>query len=128
LAERVSALGLATSDVSLDALLKEHVASSIAGHEATDIAAHPPRYAEWQQHRSAYLQGELEAQRVAEKKREMMERILELRARDEKLRFFEQADRIELGIASKTSKEAPEKVGKEEVFVAAPGERGRGVA
>ena len=71
------------------------------------------------------LGDEKEVLGIKKKKEELVQKLLELKVRDEKLRFFEQEEKINLGVSLQPKIMETEDVEEEEIFVNAPGERGR---
>jgi len=103
--------------------LAKLVADTFAVVAASDTAALKDTYIRWTEEQQQELDSQLKRHLSERKKRELAERLVSLRAREERLRFFEQQTQIELTIAD-TPTELPIKVASiEEQFVAPPGER-----
>lgn len=103
--------------------LVRRVSDAIARVAASDAAKQKETYARWTVERQQQVDAQLERYRTERKKREIAQRLVSLRQREEKLRFFEQQTKIDLTIAD-APKELPIKVASiEEQFVAPPSER-----
>ena len=89
----------------------------------SDVATQAAMYGRWAAERQADVDRDLEERRVAHRKREIADRILELRAREERLRYFEMQTQIELKISERPVDPLFEEAVSEEEFVAPPGER-----
>ena len=65
--------------------------------------------------------------RIVQKKSELIQKLKDLQIKEEKLRYFEQLEKIGLGVAKAAIQVKPQEEKKEEeVFVAAPSERTKG--
>ena len=110
----------------LEPLLKSFVEENISQHQNTDIEHQLSLYNEWEQARQDRLNKEVSEQQLKARKQAIVDRLMEIQAKDEKLRYFEQLEKIELGISERPDIKPIEDIKEEEIFVAAPGERGRG--
>lgn len=80
-------------------------------------------YRQWAADRQTEVDRQLEEHHIAQKKKDIVQRILDLQAREEKLRYFEKQSQIELKISERPPDPHLEEVVSEEEFVAPPGER-----
>ena len=90
------------------------------------MAAQRSLLLQWGDQREERLEGEMERVRRLHKKASIEQRLKELKAREERLRFFEQEDKIHLSISQLPRMRPIEDVKEEEQFVGTPGERGKG--
>jgi len=80
-------------------------------------------YRQWTNDRQTEVDKQLEDHRIELKKKDIVGRILDLQAREERLRYFEKQSQIELSISERPPDPHLEEVVSEEEFVAPPGER-----
>ena len=80
-------------------------------------------YRQWAVYQQAEVDRQIEQRRISQKKKDLVQRILDLRAREEKLRYFEKQSQIELKISERPPDPHIEEAVSEEEFVAPPGER-----
>lgn len=92
-------------------------------YEPIDIAAQAKLFEKWVKNRTIMLEEQVQRYQLEQKKRNIANRLLELKAKEEKLRYFEQRVKIELKISQQPVMKPIEDVVEEEQFVAPPGER-----
>ena len=109
------------SDV--DAQLSRLAEETAAEVSATDTATQLAQYRQWADDRQTEVDEQLERYRVERKKKDIVQRILDLQAREEKLRYFEKQTQIELKISERPPDPHIEEAVSEEEFVPPPGER-----
>jgi small subunit ribosomal protein S27 len=110
---------------STDAKLLKRVTDSLSVVSQTDIDQISTTYRGWINSRQSALDQQLEQYKLTQKKKQIALRLVELRQREEKLRYFEEQSKIELNIAELPSDWDRPVTGdvSEEQFVAPPGER-----
>ena len=126
MSERLRASGKVDSSAErCDALahLSQLAQLTVGQVSAVDVATQLSAYARWSAERQADVDDQLDRHRVADTKRELARRIVELRARDEKLRYFETEATIELRISERPADPHIEEAVCEEEFVPPPSER-----
>jgi len=106
-------------DAQLSRLAEETAAEVSANDTATQLA----QYRQWADDRQTEVDEQLERYRVERKKKDIVQRILDLQAREEKLRYFEKQTQIELKISERPPDPHIEEAVSEEEFVPPPGER-----
>ncbi|CAD5116272.1 DgyrCDS5179 [Dimorphilus gyrociliatus] len=112
-------------DLDLEKEVKKLMENTIAQTEAYDIEKQEKLYKNWNEIREESLKKEIEAMKVDQEKKEIAEKLIQLQNREEKLSYFEQLEKIKLGIQRGPKIVPITEVKEEEEFVAAPGERGR---
>ena len=115
---------LLVSDFELTSELESRVKNIISKMEPVDIADQMELYKKWNDTRQEKFNEEVEASRIEQRKREIADMLLELQAKEEKLNFFEQREKISLGISRMPPEETAE-AEEEEIFVAAPGTKAK---
>lgn len=103
----------------------QHVVQSV---EQTDIEDYKKLLSGWCENRQKLLDEYVRHVKMEKRKREIADRLLELKDREEKLSFFEQLGNISLGISRiKEEKDIEEKEEEkeEEQFVSAPTASGK---
>jgi len=88
-----------------------------------DIETQVALYRQWADDQQAEIDRQVEQHRISQKKKDLVQRILDLQAREEKLRYFEKQSQIELKISERPPDPHVEEAISEEEFVAPPGER-----
>jgi len=109
------------SDVDLQ--LSRLVEQATAEVSEKDIEMQEALYHQWADDRQSDVDRQVEEHRLSQKKQDIVKRILDLQAREEKLRYFEKQTQIELKISERPPDPHIEEVVSEEEFVAPPGER-----
>ena len=112
-------------DEPLQPLLKERVEKLTVGCEAQDITDQQRVYRRWEAERQDDIQTQIDTANNLQKRRQIAERLKELQAKEEKLSYFEQQEKIMLGVSRAPKFRPIEDVQEEEQFVAPPTERGR---
>jgi len=114
-----------TSDefADVDRQLSRLAEQTAADVSADDIATQLAVYRQWADERQTEVAEQLERHRVEQKKKDIVERILDLQARDEKLRYFERQAQIEIKISERPPDPQVEEAVSEEEFVPPPSER-----
>jgi len=107
----------------VDSQLSRLAEQTYAKVSAGDVETQQSLYHQWADDRQAEVDRQMEQQRVKQKKKDLVQRILELQAREEKLRYFESQAQIELKISERPPDPHIEEAVSEEEFVAPPGER-----
>ena len=74
---------------------------AIAKHQDSDINKQIQMFEQWEQNRSNLLQQQIRDYKMQRKKAELAKRLRELQAQEEKLSYFEQYDKIQLGIQNR---------------------------
>jgi len=126
LTERLKAAGkVDTSDElsDIDSQLSRLVERTAADVSDSDIETLSSLYRRWSDERQSELDEQLERYRVEQKKKDIVQRILDLQAREEKLRYFEKQTQIELKISERPPDPHIEEAVSEEEFVPPPSER-----
>ena len=100
--------------------LAEQTAAEVS---TEDMETQVSLYRQWADNRQTEVDRQLEEHRVDQKKKNLVQRILDLQAREEKLRYFEKQAQIELKISERPPDPHLEEAVCEEEFVAPPGER-----
>jgi len=100
--------------------LAEQTAAEVS---SKDIETQVALYHQWANDRQTEVDQQLEEHRIELKKKDIVRRILDLQAREEKLRYFEKQSQVELRISERPPDPHLEEVVSEEEFVAPPGER-----
>ena len=98
----------------------EQAAAEVSEH---DIETQVALYRQWAEDRQTEVDRQVEEHRVSQKKKDLVQRILDLQAREEKLRYFEKQTQIELKISERPPDPHLEEAVSEEEFVPPPGER-----
>jgi len=114
----------ASSDTDLSTL-RQRVIDSQSAVSATDCSRLTDMYRQWLDERQQLVDKQLQDAAVNVKKQEIAQRLLELKAREEKLRFFDEQTKLELKITELPAdwdRVVSDEV-SEEQFVAPPGER-----
>lgn len=126
LAEKLKVAGkVDTSDEfsDVDSQLSRLAEQTAAEVSTKDVETQATLYRQWAEVRRAEVDRQVEEQHLQQKKKEIVRRILDLQAREEKLRYFEKQVDIELRISERPPDPHVEEVVSEEEFVAPPGER-----
>lgn len=126
LSEKLKVAGqVDSSDELLDihAQLSRLAEETEAKTSAKDIETLLGLYRQWADDRQTEVDIQLEQHRIEQKKKDLVQRILDLQAREEKLRYFEKQTQIELKISERPPDPQIEEAVSEEEFVAPPGER-----
>jgi small subunit ribosomal protein S27 len=128
LVDKLRSAGKVATDESVDstdAKLLKRVTDSLSVVSQTDIDQISTTYRGWINSRQSALDQQLEQYKLTQKKKQIALRLVELRQREEKLRYFEEQSKIELNIAELPSDWDRPVTGdvSEEQFVAPPGER-----
>ena len=93
--------------------------------EKHDIALQRKLYEKWSVERKEDLEKQEADFALTQKKLDIATRLNELQRTEEKLRYFEQEQKIKLGIKRQPRMPPPEAEAEQEQFVAAPGERSK---
>jgi len=126
LAEKLTAAGKVDSSdafTDIDLQLSRLVEQTVDETSSNDIATQLGLYRQWTDERQMDVDRQLDDYRIKQKKQDLVRRILELQAREEKLRYFEKQSQIELKISERPPDPHIEEAVSEEEFVAPPGER-----
>jgi len=107
----------------MDSQLSRLCEQTAAGVSEKDIETQVELYRQWSDDRQTEVDRQVEQRRVDQKKKAIVQRILDLQAREEKLRYFEKQTQIELNISQRPPDPHIEEAVSEEEFVAPPGER-----
>ena len=105
---------------SLEEELQQRVDSVVKSAQELDIDENKELLVEWNENRQSQLEAEIKRVKIEKRKRELADRLLELKDREEKLSYFEQVGQISLGIARAPETEDLEDEEVEEQFVPAP--------
>ncbi|KAI0215793.1 28S ribosomal protein S27, mitochondrial [Lamellibrachia satsuma] len=116
----------AVAQESLEEALRAQVRAAIDAREAQDIDDQSLLLLRWNGERQERLDAEMERVRKLQKKASIEQRLKELKSREERLRFFEEEDKIHLSISQLPRMRPIEDVKEEEQFVGTPAERGKG--
>ena len=100
--------------------------AAIDARQAQDIDDQSSLLLRWNGERQERLDAEMERVRKLQKKASIEQRLKELKSREERLRFFEEEDKIHLSISQLPRMRPIEDVKEEEQFVGTPAERGKG--
>ena len=109
----------------LGAELKVKVEAAVAEQESMDIEKQTSLFKEWDELREAEVQRSLDAIRLHQQKIDIAERLQKLTEMEEKLRYFEQEQKVSLGISRMPRERPIDEVKEEEQFVPPPQERGK---
>jgi hypothetical protein len=90
---------------------------------SSDIEDQKQQFLGWEKNRETRLQEQIKLIQIKQKKNEVAQNLLELTAKEEKLRYFEQKSKIDLQISLQPQIRLIEEVIEEEQFVAPPSER-----
>lgn len=109
-------------------MLKDRLQSLAETHLEPDVKKQKEAFLEWEKKRDVLLEEQRLAYEVQAKKLALAAKLQQLQAREEKLRFFEEEDRISLGLEKSENmalrkKQVNDVDLSEEGFVAPPGER-----
>lgn len=108
--------------------LLSRVNAAISEHQDKDTESQTALFKEWVLQRDQLLQDQVEKLRKQTKQEELAKRLVALQEKEERLRYFEELDRIKIGMSKTTKEKAIKDVAQDELFVLPPGERGKGVA
>ncbi len=108
----------------MEAELRTRVENIVQKVEARDISDLGKLFAEWCDERQNIIDDIMRRLNIDKRKREIADRLLQLKDEEERLTFFEQLGKISLGM-SRVPKVEETEVKEEEVFVAAPGPVGK---
>lgn len=109
----------------LEKVAKTILEDTISKTEAYDMEKQEKLHSEWINKREESLKQEMEVIKIDQEKKDIAEKLIQLQKREEKLSYFEQLEKIKLGIQRAPKIVPIKEVTEEEEFVAAPGERGR---
>ena len=112
--------------IDLEKELVKMVDLVISKMEPVDVEEQCRLFDRWDEERQALVDTQVEQLRTTQRKRKIAERLLTLKSREERLRFFERQSKMDLIISMQPKIKPIEDVVEEELFVAPPGERGRG--
>lgn len=115
--------GKVADNIAVEEELLKLLNERINTYEPIDIAAQTKLFEEWVKNRTTLLEEQIQRYQLEQKKRTIANRLLELKAKEEKLRYFEQRVKIELKLSQQPVMKPIEDVVEEEQFVAPPGER-----
>lgn len=115
--------GKVADNIAVEEELLKLLNERINTYEPIDIAAQTKLFEEWVKNRTTLLEEQVQRYQLEQKKRNIAKRLLELKAKEEKLRYFEQRVKIDLKISQQPVMKPIEDVVEEEQFVAPPGER-----
>ena len=112
-------------DFSLEEKLQERVQNIVKAVEQKDIEEYTELQTVWCENRQKLLDEHVKSVEMDKRKREIADRLLELKDKEEKLSFFEQLGKISLGISRIREEKSLEDKKEEELFVSAPTSSGR---
>ena len=104
---------------------QERATAAITTHEPQDIESQHSLFSRWNDDRQQRLDAEIDRIRKLQMKTSIEQRLRDMKAREERLRFFEQEDKIHLSISQLPRMRPIEDVKEEEQFVGTPAERGK---
>jgi len=115
--------GKVMDSVDTGELLARHVKDVIARVEPIDAKEQRKLYSDWAMERESLLYEQVRRIQTEQKKLDVARRLLDLKAREEKLRYFDEQTKMDLAIADQPKMRPIEDVVEEEQFVAPPSER-----
>ena len=112
------------TDCDLQKLLEEKVKDTLKTQEPLDIAKQKELFQFWEETRNQLLNEQIKAYELQRRKLDIGKKLQSLQEKEEKLRLFEEQDRIALGISKAPQRRKLDKLNfEDEVFVLPPGER-----
>ena len=112
-------------DFNLEEKLHEQVKDIVQSVEQKDIEEYTELLNVWCENRQKLLDEHVRSLAMGKRKREIADRLLELKEKQEKLSFFEQLGKISLGISRIREEKSLEDAKEEEIFVSAPTASGK---
>lgn len=123
LSEQLKKTGKVSGDISLEDELLKLVNERIKTCEPIDVASQKKLFAEWETERTTLLEEQIKQYQTEQRKRDIAQRLLDLRSKEEKFRYFEKKVEMDLKISQQPTMRPIEEVVEEEQYVAPPGER-----
>ena len=117
--------GKVVSDFDLEKELHDKVEGIVSLVEKQDINDIQILYKHWVENRQKLVDDHIKKATMEKRKKEIADRLIELREKEEKLRFFEQIEKINLGISRRVIRKPIEDKEEEEIFVAPPTASGK---
>jgi len=123
MSEQLKKTGKVSGDISLEDELLKLVNERIKTCEPIDVASQKKLFAEWETERTTLLEEQIKQYQTEQRKRDIAQRLLDLRSKEEKFRYFEKKVEMDLKISQQPTMRPIEEVVEEEQYVAPPGER-----
>ena len=114
------------AEYNLGAELLTRLKTAISECENEDIEKQCALFKHWNARRKELVDEQIEELRNQKRREELAKRLVSLQQKEEKLRYFEEQDKIKTGISRKKYEKPIEDIREEELFVLPPGERGKG--
>lgn len=113
-------------DVNVDEWMKEMMNTALAEHQETAIEKQKQLFDHWNKLRDSMLDEQLKRLADEQKKEDIAKRLIDLKEKEERLKFFQEKISIDLVIENRPDPPKIKDVVIEEQFVAPPGERKSG--
>ena len=110
-------------DVNVDEWMKEMMSKTLAEHQEASIEKHKQLFDQWNKLRDSMLNEHLKKLADKQKKDDIAKRLIDLKEKEERLKFFQEKISIDLVIENRPDHPKMKDVVIEEQFVAPPSER-----